>query len=52
MPFGPHRGKMMRHVPASYLLQLAKSGGAAKYPGVEAYIRRAEKVLKLEAKGE
>ena len=51
MPFGPHKGLEMRRVPAKHLLNLHPDE-RAKYPEVDAYVRRAERVLKWELKNE
>lgn len=49
MPFGPHKGQQMRHVPARYLLGL-KPDDTANHPGVSAYVKHAERQLRWELK--
>jgi uncharacterized protein (DUF3820 family) len=51
MPFGEHRGTILRKVPASYLLSLT-AGDLAHYPELAAYIKRGLSILKAEAKEE
>lgn len=48
-PIGPHRGTILRSVPADYLLSLT-AADVADYPALAAYIKMAEKVLRLEIK--
>lgn len=53
MPFGPYVNRPMKQVPAKYLLGLLNNKVAmSKYPCVDAYIRKAERVLRWELKNE
>ncbi len=49
-PFGEHRGQMIRHVPAIYLLNLVGTPELAAHPEVAGYIERAIRQLNAEAK--
>jgi hypothetical protein len=48
MPFGAHKGKRMREVPASYLIWIADQHWISKYPSVLKYINTNRDALEEE----
>lgn len=51
IPFGKHKGKKLKDVPADYLLWFADHPTLPKgYPGLALYVRRVREVLEAEAK--
>ena len=48
MPFGEHKGKLMKHVPASYLDWLDGQDWISKWPQVKAYIDHNRAVIDKE----
>lgn len=52
MPFGVHKDKPMREVPAGYLDHIAGEPWIAKWPGVLGYIESRRKVLDKELEDE
>lgn len=52
MPFGKHKGKKMKDVPADYLIWIYENLDwlAARYPRVDGYIHYNWNILELEVK--